>query len=46
MRTQFFAIAPRAGVVTTTRRYALEDANSALADLRNGAFEGAAVLVP
>jgi len=42
----FFAVAPRAGIVTTTTRYALQDANRALADLRHGMFEGAAVLVP
>ena len=29
-----------------TRTYALEDANEALADLRSGGFDGAAVLVP
>jgi propanol-preferring alcohol dehydrogenase len=38
--------APRAGVRPATRRYALADANRALADLRAGAIEGAAVLVP
>jgi len=38
--------APRANVRPTTRRYALADANRALADLRAGAIEGAAVLVP
>jgi alcohol dehydrogenase, propanol-preferring len=27
-------------------RYALKDANRALADLKAGAFEGAAVLIP
>lgn len=43
---EFLALAPRAGVITTTRRYPLADANQALADLRDGRLEGAAVLVP
>ena len=43
---EFFAVARAAGVKTETRRYALKDANAALADLRAGRFEGAAVLVP
>jgi len=38
--------ATRANVHPTTRRYRLEDANLALDDLRRGAIEGAAVLVP
>jgi len=42
----FFARAARQRIHTTVRPYALADANSALADLRNGRFEGAAVLVP
>ncbi len=42
----FLALAPRVGIVTHTRRYALRDANQALADLRAGRFDGAAVLVP
>ena len=36
----------RVGVVTATTTYPLEHANQALADLRAGRFEGAAVLVP
>jgi len=32
--------------VTRTTRYRLDQANDALADLRAGRFEGAAVLVP
>jgi propanol-preferring alcohol dehydrogenase len=44
--TEFLQIAPRAGVRTTTTVYALERANEALADLRAGRFQGAAVLVP
>jgi propanol-preferring alcohol dehydrogenase len=44
--TEFLALAPRAGVRTTTTVYALERANEALADLRAGRFQGAAVLVP
>ncbi len=41
---EFFAIAAEAGVRTTTTRYRLEDANRALADLREGRLKGAAVL--
>jgi propanol-preferring alcohol dehydrogenase len=43
---EFLALAPKAGVTTVTRRYPLADANRALADLRAGKLEGAAVLVP
>jgi alcohol dehydrogenase, propanol-preferring len=43
---EFLALAPKAGIVTTTTRYPLADANQALSDLRNGRLEGAAVLVP
>lgn len=43
---EFLSIAPRAGVVTTTNVYPLQAANEALADLRAGRFQGAAVLVP
>lgn len=43
---EFLAIAPRIGLVTTTTRYPLRDANRALGDLRAGRFEGAAVLLP
>ncbi len=42
----FLREAPRLGVVTATTRYPLAEANRALADLRAGRFEGAAVLVP
>lgn len=42
----FFPVARQAGVRTHTRAYRLEDANAALADLRAGRFNGAAVLVP
>lgn len=42
----FFPTAIAMGVGTTTRPYPLERANEALADLRDGAFNGAAVLVP
>ena len=44
--TEFLAIAPQAGIKTTTTVYPLERANEALADLRSGRFQGAAVLVP
>jgi propanol-preferring alcohol dehydrogenase len=43
---EFLAIAGKAGVRTTTTVYALEQANEALADLRGGRLQGAAVLVP
>ena len=43
---EFLELAPRAGVTTTTTIYPLERANEALADLRAGRFQGAAVLVP
>jgi propanol-preferring alcohol dehydrogenase len=44
--TEFLEIAGKAGVRTTTTVYALERANDALADLRDGRLQGAAVLVP
>jgi alcohol dehydrogenase, propanol-preferring len=43
---EFLSLAPKAGVQTTTKVYALERANEALADLRAGRFQGAAVLKP
>ncbi|MGA8610273.1 MAG: zinc-dependent alcohol dehydrogenase family protein [Xanthobacteraceae bacterium] len=43
---EFLAIAPRAKIKTTVTRYPLAEANAALADLRAGRFEGAAVLIP
>jgi alcohol dehydrogenase, propanol-preferring len=43
---EFLDIAPRAGVRTEVARYPLADANAALADLREGRLQGAAVLVP
>ncbi|MBO0904147.1 zinc-dependent alcohol dehydrogenase family protein [Jiella sonneratiae] len=43
---EFLALAPEAGVRTTTTAYPLAAANEALADLRAGRFQGAAVLVP
>jgi len=42
---EFLEIAPKVPVKTSTVIYALEDANQALDDLRNGRFEGAAVLM-
>ena len=42
----FLSQTPQMNIVTTTRRYALQHANEALADLRAGRFNGAAVLVP
>jgi propanol-preferring alcohol dehydrogenase len=42
---EFLAIAPQVPVKTTVVQYPLEDANQALADLRSGQLQGAAVLV-
>ena len=42
----FLHIASEVGIVTTTTRYPLSEANRALDDLRAGKLEGAAVLVP
>ncbi len=44
--TEFLGIASLAHVKTTTTTYPLAHANEALADLRAGRFQGAAVLVP
>ena len=43
---EFLALAPTAGITTVTKPYPLAEANRALADLRSGNLEGAAVLVP
>jgi len=42
----FLAVAAKLKIKTHTTIYPLSDANQALADLRAGSFEGAAVLVP
>ena len=42
----FLRLVPQIGIRTQTKAYALRAANQALADLRAGRFEGAAVLVP
>ena len=42
----FFPVAQAAALRTHTVRYRLEDANEAVADLRDGRVQGAAVLVP
>ena len=42
----FLAFAAGAGIETQIKTYPLDQANSALADLRAGRFEGAAVLLP
>ena len=42
----FLSLAPSIGIKTHTTTYPLREANQALADLRAGRFEGAAVLVP
>jgi alcohol dehydrogenase, propanol-preferring len=44
--TQFLTLAPRAGIKTHVVRYPLDQANHALADLREGRLQGAAVLIP
>jgi alcohol dehydrogenase, propanol-preferring len=43
---EFLAVVPKAEIRTTTTAYPLRMANQALADLRAGRFEGAAVLIP
>jgi propanol-preferring alcohol dehydrogenase len=43
---EFLSLAPVAGIRTQTVTYPLARANDALADLRNGALQGAAVLIP
>ena len=42
----FLRQAPEMGIVTSVTPYKLLQANEALADLRAGRFEGAAVLIP
>ncbi len=42
----FLTLVPKMGIITKTTSYPLQQANQALADLRAGRFEGAAVLVP
>ena len=43
---EFLSVAAQAGVRTQVTRYPLESANEALADLREGRLQGAAVLIP
>jgi propanol-preferring alcohol dehydrogenase len=43
---EFLSLAPKIGIVTRTTCYPLNRANEALADLRGGKFEGAAVILP
>ncbi len=43
---EFLRLAPQVGIVTHTTCYPLQQANAALADLRAGRFEGAAILMP
>jgi propanol-preferring alcohol dehydrogenase len=43
---EFLALAPQVPVRTTVTKYALEDTEQALGDLRAGRFEGTAVIVP
>jgi alcohol dehydrogenase, propanol-preferring len=43
---EFLGIAPQAGLRSEITRYPLASANEALADLRDGRLQGAAVLIP
>jgi len=43
---EFLSLVPKIGIITRTNPYPLLKANEALADLRAGRFDGAAVLVP
>ena len=43
---EFLSVAPQAAIKMQVTRYPLAQANAALADLRAGRFEGAAVLIP
>jgi propanol-preferring alcohol dehydrogenase len=43
---EFLAFAAKNTIKVTTVRYALDDANAALSDLRSGNLTGAAVLIP
>jgi len=43
---EFLVLAPKVPVRTSVVRYRLDDADAALRDLRAGAFQGAAVLIP
>jgi propanol-preferring alcohol dehydrogenase len=43
---EFLALAPQIGIDTHVVRYPLATANEALADLREGRLQGAAVLIP
>jgi propanol-preferring alcohol dehydrogenase len=43
---EFLTLVPQAGVRTEVTRYPLQAANRALADLRGGRLQGAAVLIP
>lgn len=43
---EFLSLAQRIGIKTNVTRYPLAQANQALADLRAGRFDGAAVLIP
>ncbi len=43
---EFLRLVPKIGMVVKTTTYPLQEANQALADLRAGRFDGAAVLVP
>jgi propanol-preferring alcohol dehydrogenase len=43
---EFLKIAPQAGIRCEITRYPLDHANEALADLRDGRLQGAAVLIP
>lgn len=42
----FLRLASQIGIKTKTTHYPLQDANRALADLRDGRFQDAAVMIP
>lgn len=42
----FLGLVPKIGIAVKTTVYSLQNANTALDDLRHGRFDGAAVLVP
>jgi propanol-preferring alcohol dehydrogenase len=44
--TSFFAAADRSGLTITTSAFPLDQANAAIAAVREGSIDGAAVLVP
>jgi alcohol dehydrogenase, propanol-preferring len=43
---EFMKLAPRFGILTKVQEFPLEEANGALEQMKSGALEGTAVLVP